>query len=171
MNTLTGNEDVDVKIINSFNLEDLRRVCQMNQYTANLCENHITLKSRIKQTKQKVEHVLELINSRVSGVILQPNDETETFQSFHDLMNKINITEPASEDDPNDLHPSIIFNDFTVFNITIYKNLKNYKFVYQLGDLDLYGDSMSIDGTTFDGNENQLKEFLLHIYYNKLILI
>lgn len=33
---------------------------------------------------------------------------------FRDLMNQININEPADQDDPNDLHPSLIFNDHTV---------------------------------------------------------
>lgn len=165
MNTLTGNEDVDVKIINSFNLEDLRRVCQMNQYAANLCENHDILKHRIKQTKQKVEYVLGLINNRITGIVLQSNDETEIFQSFHDLMNKINITEP------NDLHPSNVYNDYIVFNIKLYKNIKDYSLVYELGELNSYYDYYSHDLTTFYVNENQLKEFLLNIYYNQLILI
>lgn len=170
MQTLTGNEDVDVAIINSFNLDDLRRICQLNQYTANLCENHIVLKMRIKEIKQKVRQILLLINNRVSGMIFQPNDESEIFQTFHDVMNKLDINEPANQDDPNDLHPSDIFNEYTVFNIKIYKIDGSYKFVYELGDLALYDDYRSVDVTTFMGNENQLQEFLLQLYYNRFIL-
>ncbi len=85
-------------------------------------------------------------------------------------MNKIDITEPADQDDPTELHPSTMFNDYTVFNISIYKYDKGYRFVYEFGDLDLYGDYGSVDVTTFYGDENQLQEFLLHLYYNQFIL-
>ncbi len=86
MQTLTGNEDTDVKIINSLKLKDLRQICQLNNYAANLCENHIVLKNRIKNVKKIVNRILILVNERISGMVLTMNNEYQTFKVFNDLM-------------------------------------------------------------------------------------
>lgn len=166
-NYLTGNVDTDVTIINSLNLDDLRNICRMNQYAANLCENHITLKSRIKLVKHKVSHLMDLINTKHLGIILQPMNESEPFITYHDLMNKINITEPANEEDDTDLHPSNILNDYIIMSIRISKENNQYLLTYNLGQFLQYYD---VDVTTFYANAQSLQEFLTHAYYNHLIL-
>ncbi len=167
---ITGTQDVDVKIFESFDLEDLRKICQVDPSINYLCKTHINLQNRMKNAIKKAEYIISLINNRVSGIILQPYHETEDFESFHQLMKSCHISEPPNEDDDTDLHPSDIFNDFTVFNFNIYKSGLRYTLFYQLGHLGLYGDQSSIDVTSFYGTEHELKEFLLHLYYNNLVL-
>ena len=168
METLTNNQDTDVVIINSLNLQELRQVCQMNKYAANLCENHIILKNRIKNVKHIVNRVLDLIENRIMGLTLNMNNEEQTFKDFNDLMVSININDGEKEE--NNENPSSIYNNFIVFNLVIFKYGQSYIFKYYMGE-DLY-ENEDKDITTFTTyDHNKLKEFLLNIYYNNMILV
>ena len=163
MTTLTGNEDTDVEIINSLNLDDLRSVCRTNQYASNLCQNHITLKSRINNIKKKVTNIMSLITDGYYMIILQPYYGIK-FRNFHKIMNNIEIIELASPE--GDLHPSNIFNNYKVELLRVFESDTN-KYGIQYGLNDFY----DMDLTFFIGTEDQLVEFLTQIYYNKLILM
>lgn len=41
MKILTGNKDVDYKILNNLNVIDLSKLCRINTYTQELCNNKI----------------------------------------------------------------------------------------------------------------------------------
>ncbi len=165
MFSLTGNVDTDAIIMSSLSLDDVRRICQINQYAANLCTNH--LKSKFKYVKNKVTHVMNLIDSKVNGVLVQPDNEYETFATFHDLMNTLNITEPTFNEFEE--HPSMVYNTFVVIYLRCIPDDINYQIVYGLtAEVDVYTES---DITTFYGNKKQLIELLTQLYYNELILI
>ena len=168
MDTLTGHQDTDVVIIDSLNLRELRQVCQMNKYAANLCENHIILKNRIKNVKHIVNRVLDLIEDRILGITLNMNNEKQTFKDFNDLMVSINIDDGEKEE--NNENPSSIYNNFIVFNLKIFKYGEIYIFEYYMGE-DIY-EIESKNIIVFSTNDNnKLKEFLLNIYYNNMILV
>lgn len=175
MTTLTGKVDTDVVIINSLTLDDVRQVCQMNKYAANLCENHITLKSKFKFVKNRVNHVMNLIDNKLTGVLLQPEYEYEKFITFHSLMNNLNITEPVFDDDDDDsedpVHPSMIFNNFIVTEIRCTSVDDYYTVVYGLNKFFVVNVYETSDVTTFYGNRKQMIEFLTQLYYNQLLLI
>ena len=160
MNTLTGNEDTDVVIINSLNLNDLRTICSSNQYANNLCKNHIILKSRFNRVKQKATHIMSLINDAYTGIILQPIYMTKFF-SFNDIMNNIKM-----EEQTDNLQPPNFYNDWKVTLIYVFEADDDYYGVqYGLDDLDEMTFAM------FYGNTNQMIEFLTQIYYNQLIIL
>lgn len=124
--------------------------------------------------EQRVNRTLELIKSKKSrGMIIEPLQDNEQFVTFHHLMKKLNITEPANEDDPNDLHPSDIFNDYYVYSCRICENYPighvNFDIIYDLHKLEdtLYE---SPDVATFEATEKQLEEFLMNLYYDNTIL-
>lgn len=47
MNKLTGNKNVDIEIINQLSDEDLTKVCQVNSYIRNLCNDNTLWRRRI----------------------------------------------------------------------------------------------------------------------------
>ena len=163
--------DTDVVIISNLTLDDVRHVCQMNRYASNLCENHITLNSKLKFVKNKVKHVMHLIDTKLTGVLLQPEYEYEKFITFHHLMNKLNITEPDDDDSEDPDHPSIVFNNFLVTQLRCTVEDDQYSIIYGLNNhfrVRVYDNS---DVTTFYGNRQQMIEFLTQLYYNQLLLI
>lgn len=170
--TLTGNEDTDVMIINSLTLKELRNVCQINQYTSDLCANHIDLKSRFKNVKKIVNRIVNLIKNRVMGVTLNMNDEKEKFKVFNDLMIELGISDDADKEDEDEENPSNVFNQHIVFHLEIFKYGQGYILQYYMGR-DLYDNQgFNEDKTVFSTFDvNQLQEFLLHLYYNQLILV
>ena len=170
MNTLTGNTDTDVNIINSLTLQELRLFCRINSYSSDLCQNHIVLKSRMNHVKKKVDHLLNLINTRENGILLSMNDEYQTFKVFNDLMISIKISDDAQPED-DEQNPSSVLNDHIVYTIQLYKYSQGYIFQYYLGrDLDAM-DHFNEDRTIFSTYHiNSLKEFLLNIFYDELIL-
>ena len=158
MNTLTGNEDVDVKIINTLDLHDLRHICQINLYVSNLCENHIDLKFKIKNVKNKVNHIISLINDKPFGIIIQPNNGNQNFKSFHDLMDNVNIKRERI-DYMDDVTLSVLDN-YIVQYIKIFFVSGNYRFSYYISRK---GNLQAKHAASFSGSKSIKRIFTSYI--------
>lgn len=165
MQSLTQNEDVDVKIINSLNLDDLRNVCSTNQYTSYLCNNHIDLKFKIKNIKDKVDETLKLINK--TQFFIPTNGQN--FGIFHQLLTNMKMA-------PADEYIELLLNSEEIDTYTIYTMIIQkfsfipnlYSIVFTIGETtnSLY---KNIETISYNGSEDEIKEFLLHIYYDEML--
>lgn len=155
---LTGNEDVDVKIMLSLTLSDIRLICQTSQYASKLCKA-MDLNRKFKTVNKKVDYILSLIDKREYGLKLQTEKEFEPFKMFNDIMLQINIIyyKPYSEVTVDQvINDNVIYMDIGHYD--------DYFITYHTSDID---DPYSI---AFKATKTQLREFLLHLYYNDLML-
>lgn len=89
MNTLTSIEDVDINIISSLSLIDVRSVCRSSKYTADLCKKSILLRNKLQKAQKKADKILYIINSREYGIKLQMSNENQPCYPFIDIMEYI----------------------------------------------------------------------------------
>lgn len=141
---LTGNEDVDINILSSLNLNDLRNVTNVNQYSQSY-KNNMILKRQLKIVQNKVDDVIYMLktNKRQYGLYLNPYQEDLNMTLFYDAMN-INKN--------NNLYVKYIHILFYNTKFLLTFHLVHY---YQVIDLLI--------------SEDELKEYLTQFYYNKLI--
>lgn len=168
--TLTGNEDTDAIIINSLNLQDLRNVCGINKYAADLCQNNIMLKYKIKSIKERVNKIMTLVKKyKDTGIIIQPYEHMK-FKFFNTLMKKINVEQSSeSYDNYNDRQPDNL-NHYFIDNIRITYDTDHYNILYDLTQDRGYNPFISYDKLLFEATDISFKEFLTNLYYDNLIL-
>lgn len=150
----TGNRDTDIKILLDLNLEDLRHYCQINNYDNQLCRGP-ELKRKMKLAMDKVNAVMNFLNRK--HIYLQPVDD-DHFEKYWEIINIL----------PGDLEsrtsaqalPFTLNYDVILINITRYNN----KYVLHFIDID---DEYY---NYFSFTKNQIEEFLLHLYYNQLVV-
>ena len=148
---LTGNEDVDITIISSLKLEDIRNMCQSSTYATKLC-NHLNKKFR--KVDKKVNYILDLLNKRKNGLKFNTFDEYEKLNTFNEIIKRIN---------DNVLIDDLTLDDY-VTCIDIIYHCEKYCITFHLADIYI------CDQIELETSKSQLKEFLTHLYYNQLIL-
>lgn len=161
-NNFTGNPDIDIVILSSLSLTDIRSACQSNKYTATLCKNPI-IKNKLEKAQKKADKILNIINHREYGIKLQLNNENQIFDPFLDIMDDLNSNYYPDYSEKSPL--TVLADPISHLDINQYYDKNKYYVTYYTGDID------APDRTTYELTETQIKEFLLIIYYDKLILI
>jgi len=156
MQPLTGTTDTDVQIIKSLNLDDLRNFCQMNQSASNLCHTNIDLQMKIKSVKDKVNHILTLKKYEINT--------NEKFLKFHLLLDHLHI---STEDEYDEMLLTSTIDNYNIFGLLLIKK-KLYHLIFNIGywENDLYRQEETIK---FECTKEQMREFLLHIYYDRFV--
>lgn len=191
---LTYLYDTDEKILLSLSLDDLRRTCQSNKYSSNLCKNSKLLNYRFKKYNIKIADLLNYINIRSDaikfsnypfnfttqrnyGVILQFNNVNQTYQKIRELMNQYNFIDNYLEDlkelealEELEDYDETIFDEFLIIELSIFILNNKYYFSYKLGKNYNENDNTSDYSLFTTINEAYVRNFLLHLYYDNLLV-
>jgi hypothetical protein len=161
---ITGIQDVDEKILLSLPLYNLRKICNLNGYTFKICSTSADLKNKLRIYNNKTDNLISIINRRSSiGVKLYTNEEYQTLKIFNDILLQCNITE-SNVIDPSEL------DNMNIINFSIDQWDTEYRLVFELAVPGTF--LQQADGliTYFIPSVNELKDFLLNIYYDDLLL-
>jgi len=148
--SLTGNDDVNAKILLSFSYQDRMNACQANQYINTLCHNNIDLRHKLTHAKNKANFIIHLFDQGKyrKQFILQNLDENEPFTSFETILHYMNIG---------------------------YNNIHGDKYLthrYFLIDIRSDGFLIRGHGNFFDTKMtiDQLYTFIMICYYNNIVI-
>jgi hypothetical protein len=151
----TGNKDIDVTIITSLNLQDLRRICQIDQYTLKLCKNDIVIKHKINQAEKNVNNTLDTLY-KSKQVAIKPKYELN-FDDLYNLLSKLKINSKSN---------LIDFKNRTLHSIRFY--YRNDKLLMQIFfPVEIQGYNHYI--ALFVPNIDQIQELLMNLYYDDLL--
>jgi hypothetical protein len=179
---LTYLYDTDEKILLSLSLNDLKRTCQSNKYSSNLCKNSKLLNYRFKTYNIKIDNLLNYINirpfdfttQRNYGVILQFNNINQTYKKIRELMDQYNFIDSYKEEleELGELedYDETIFDKFLIIELSIYILNNKYYFSYTLGKYYNENDNNSDYSLFTTINEADVRNFLLHLYYDNLLV-
>jgi len=160
--------DTDVTILSSLTLHDLRQMCQTNQHWSTFCKTNPILKRKMDMAKLKVEQVIDYIDKQIN-IVLQPYDIIQ-FKQYHTLINRIGMHDVNEEE--SDSYEDIM-DDYYSPLMTVYKNKDDqlYTCSFYCSDRKLLFDVYNAppDITSFHATLPQLKEFLLHLIYDRMI--
>ena len=137
--------DVELTILFMLDLKEIRIYNQVNRRAVHLTEN------KLKTAKNKVTLIINVLKGR-HDIILQ-SQYNDSFKMYYDLLPTHCYGDPIPNDMKNNVVWHICITRFTSGNIAI--DFFNHKEPF----MDAY---ISI---------NQLKEFLLHLYYNRVLLV
>jgi hypothetical protein len=108
--------------------------------------------------------LISIINRRSSiGVKLYTNEEYQTLKIFNDILLQCNITE-SNVIDPSEL------DNMNIINFSIDQWGVEYKLVFELAVPGPFLQQLDGFITYFIPSVNELKDFLLNIYYDDLLL-
>jgi hypothetical protein len=174
MNTLfpTYNYDIDLEYLLLLNLNDLNNACATNKYTSNLCKNSIILKKKFKKINNKINKIINQVNQREFGIILQPNIEGQQFKSFLDIMFQYDMFQFDNEYEKVKIFDSDPrFNSIPVNYIIIIDDYiaQSYEIQYNIPD-DEDEDDNNMNISMYFKDIDTLKKVLLHLYYDNLII-
>jgi hypothetical protein len=170
----TGQRDTDVYILSQLSLQNLRQTCQINQYLSNLCQNDADLKFKIKLAQHQINQFLNILKQR-QLVILQPTSSQESFKSFRSILDYIDADIDLGDDTIETLD---YYNRFFVYFLELLyiPHSNQYFITFYLHthwrDLELKDmfTVLSFHHFVYELNINQLNEFLLHLFYNQMVL-
>ena len=149
----TGNRDTDIKILLDLNLKDLRHYCQIDNYANQLCRGP-ELKRKMKLAMDKVNAVMNFLNHK--HIYLHPVDD-DHFEKYWNILKNIVLVREIVMDE-------ILFTlDYDVDLMNIFLDNDNEYVLYFIDDEN---DPFNY----FQLTKNQIEEFLLHLYYNKLVV-
>lgn len=161
---ITGIQDVDEKILLYLPLYNLRKICNLNGYTSKICSTSADLKNKLRIYNNKTDNLINIINRRSNiGIKLYTNEEYQTLKIFNDILLQCNITE-SDVIDPNDL------DNMNIINFSIDQWGTEYKLVFELAVPGTFLQQPAGFITYFIPSVNELKDFLLNIYYDDLLL-
>ena len=133
------------------------------------------MQSKINTVLTKTQHFMDELKDR-GQVFFQPSNQFELFETFHNIMTRLAITE--HEDDELGKHPSDVQNDLNVMLINIVfladdipaspASLTYYN-SHHLYDIYLE-EPYEGDLTIFYPTIKQCEAFLFELFYNKLLL-
>lgn len=155
--SFTRIDDTDIYIMLHLNLDDLRNYCYMNQQASKLCKTNVELKMKINRVKDKVDSIINIVDQKKYSILTN-----QEFGVFKPLIKDLHPSDEYSEM----LLDSLNIHD-TTFHIDIVK-IVNYHIMFFVGYLEdeYYRNEEIIE---VECNLDQLREFLLHIYYDKLV--
>lgn len=158
MEYLFGTVDNENDIILSLPLQDVRNYSQLNRHKYDTFKKNKMLDYKLKQAQQKVNRTINLLKRKpYQGVWLNTMDEYELFGYYNNLLNFIKNTDDFTE-----------LNNYkiVVFEIqTAHLTLNNNYFA-----INLQSDDDDIVNLEIEITNLELKEFLLHLYYDNKIL-
>jgi hypothetical protein len=165
--SFSGITDIDNQILLSLTLDDLRYFCQSNQYINQLCKTNIDLNKKFKMIDDKIDYIFSIITYRdESGIILQPFKIDDRYDTFVTIMLKCHFTFtiPGQVDEDDDNNVGV--RNYYIQNIWIFENDGYYTITSDLTRY-FYGYKESY---LMYATKSQLKEFLLQVYFNNLLL-
>lgn len=175
---LTGNPDTDANIIMQLSLADRRKLCQTNNYLSNLCKTNEQLKYSLKSANNNVDNFMDILYIR-ELILLQPTTINMTFKNIYDIINNIKITvnyEYIDEDEYLEIIRNLMNKYIYLIGIEYNKTSKQYYInIYShttqniLNVYNMY-DPPNINNYGYEVSLNQLHDFLLQLFYNKMIL-
>ena len=158
--TLTGNADIDEKLILSLDCEDSLNICRTNHYAYQLCKNSILLQHKIKQAREKSTHVLNIIKQRSwYGVILEMNDPGDSYNELQKILHYLHLQHDVDE---------VVVDHVLRINISRIMSYYDMSIHISIHIIDINELSEIL---TIVLSEKKLLAFLFHVYYNQLILI
>lgn len=162
---LTGQPDTDTRILLSLDLQEVRQFCQMNRYASNLCQNRSEIVNKLKLSRKKVESFINLVDHLKKPCILQPY--SSVFKPFVDIFRLIEEIHEGYYV-LQILNKELSFIDIISHNIN--KDDDTRYIIYFFEEIE------HNDGTAYKYfvdlffNKKQLEEYLLHLFYNQLVI-
>lgn len=166
---LTGNDDVDINILLSLNLKDLRYICQTNKYASYLCKNK-KISNQLIMYQNKSESIIDIIKKRDGfSVYFNTFNVYATLNKYYDIIKDLNLDfiQEYSDDQSIDdlLDDPIIYIEISCHKISIDEKYNN-QFIITFNT----SDAVDPIKMSFMSNEYKFKELLLYFYYNHLLL-
>lgn len=177
--SLFGSIDNEIEIMLLLSLDDLRSYRQINKHYYQLCKTNKILNNKFIQLDQKINNILEALDSHpIQGLYLNTVKQYDLFgpykqimynlfKTYKQKMNKLNFDSNIK----NYYHINV--NTYEIISINIHKQINQntqqqfdiyYTIKYNLvDDIDEKTDYFICDLVP-------LKEFLLQLYYNNLLL-
>src|SRR5438105_4571978 len=148
--SLTGNDDVNAKILLSFSYQDCMNTCHANKYMNALCHNNIDLRRKLSHAKDKAWFIIHLFDKGKDRkrFILQSLNENEPFTSFEHILRYMNNEYQNDRGNPCTIPKN--------FNVTSRSD----------GFLVTNSPSFFLSKMTID----QLYNFITICYYNNLVI-
>lgn len=159
-NTLTGNKDVDERLILSLDYQNAQNICNTNFYASQLCKNSIILQHKIKQAHHNANKIINLTQEK--ELILE-TDPYYTFEELEEILNFLEIS-----------YGPFHGYEGLVSDIKITPVQDTITVEYYIVDIVAGRTGISVAGYFIDDfhinlTEQQLKEFLFIMYYNQIL--
>lgn len=160
MNTpLFGTIDNEIDIMLSLSLNELRQYCQINKHTNQLCKTNMVLNNKFKQINQRIEFLFKILeHKKFQGIWLNTIKEYDDYIIYKTLMNQLNFNDKYNS------HVEKNYEDFEITKLQLFMNAHN-EYVIEYNISNGYIEEIIYMSVTI----LQMKEFLLHLYYNNLI--
>lgn len=120
------------------------------------------MQNKLQKAQKKSDKIAAIIHRREYGIKLEMVDEDQQVDPFIDMMEYINS---HYYKEYNDRRPHDIIDPVFYIQINTSYEKDKYYVIFNTNDVD------NLDKTAYEMNILQLKEFLLMIYYDQLILI
>lgn len=181
MEFITKSYDTDETLLLSLTLFDLQKICQTSKNLNRFCQNNQMLQYKLNQTKIKVNHFMTLLHKR-RLVLLQPTTEHDLFTPFNDILSRFDILPDVEEDELKEIINA--FEQLYIYSITIEHIHNTYNMLisfHNINDnennyMDIYYIYNSVDPIIpetlyyVDISINNIQKFLLHLFYNNMVL-
>lgn len=179
MQYLFTHHDIDSLILLELPLLNLQKIYQTNRYIRDLGETNMMLKNKYKLAKNKVEQFMIILNKR-GAIILQPQTANDLFKPYNDILNALYVEIDLGDDTEEIINGytnlfihlmnvEIINNGFISLTFTLHSNIvvnrEDIQYIYNIFDPPNIIETLAYELTL-----NQLKEFLLHLFYNNMVI-
>lgn len=159
--SITKLNDTDNYIINTLSLKDLQSFCSSSNYANNLCKNNKHIQDKLTYLNIKIDRINNLVEK--NEIYLNVRYLRVYGRDIIKITNYIGI----KIDDVYDIDDRRYQN---IGHINIIKKYNNYYITLFFGEYyDLYESDESLF-TEIVVTKDQLKKFLLHAYYDDIIL-
>jgi hypothetical protein len=147
--------DVENNILLSLSLQDVINYSQINKHKYDIFKTNKILKYKFKQAQEKVNLCINLLSRKIyQGVWLNTMEEYDKFEYYNNLLN-YNNTNNFTE-----------LNDYVIVTFQLSQIYKSYDYYVEI---NLQSSDDEVEDFIIKITNLQLKEFLLHLYYDNKI--